>query len=52
MFCHDRKGPEGVKCKEKEECPLGVEHPRGGYNSAFGVGCGLCKELKLKSLAE
>ena len=52
MYCHDRKGPVGVKCTKVDECPLGVEHPRGGYNAAFGVGCGMCKELKKKNLAE
>jgi hypothetical protein len=54
MFCHDRKGPEGVKCKNVEECPLKVEHPRGAgfLYKGFGVGCGMCRDLKIKSLEE
>ena len=49
MHCHDRKGPAGHKCKGKEDCPLGVEHPPNGTIKAFGVGCGMCKDLKIKN---
>lgn len=48
MYCHDRKGPVGHKCKGKEDCPLGVEHPPNNSMKAFAVGCGLCRELKIK----
>jgi len=48
MQCHDRKGPVGPKCKSKEDCPLGVEHPANGSNTAFAVGCGMCREMKIK----
>ena len=48
MQCHDRKGPVGPKCKSKEDCPLGVEHPPNGSNSAFAVGCGMCRDMKIK----
>ncbi len=49
MHCHDRKGPPGHKCKGKEDCPLGIEHPPNGTNKAFAVGCGMCRELKIKN---
>ena len=49
MHCHDRKGPPGHKCKGKEDCPLSLEHPPNGSNKAFAVGCGLCRELKIKN---
>ena len=48
MHCHDRKGPAGHKCKGKDDCPLGLEHPPNGTNKAFAVGCGMCRELKMK----
>jgi hypothetical protein len=48
MYCHDRRGPEGYKCKGKEDCPLGVLHPPNGSGKSFAVGCGMCKELKIK----
>lgn len=48
MHCHDRKGPAGPKCTGKADCPLGVDHPPNGSNKAFAVGCGMCKELKIK----
>jgi len=49
MHCHDRKGPAGHKCKGKDDCPLGIEHPPNGTNKAFAVGCGMCRELKIKN---
>ena len=52
MHCHDRKGPPGVKCTSKADCPLGVEHPPNGQQQAFGVGCGMCKELKINDNLE
>ena len=52
MFCHDRRGPEGKKCKGKEDCPLGIEHPPNGTGKAFAVGCGMCKELKIQGVLE
>ena len=45
MYCHDRKGPQGKVCNSKEDCPLGVDHPKN--RTSFGVGCGMCKELKI-----
>jgi len=39
----------GHKCKKKEDCPLGLEHPPNGTNKAFAVGCGMCRELKIKN---
>ena len=49
MHCHDRKGPAGPKCQGKDDCPLGVEHPPNASNKAFAIGCGMCKELKIKN---
>ena len=51
MNCHDNVGPKGKKCKNKKQCPLKVDHPR-DKGIAFGIGCGMCKEVKFKSLAE
>ncbi len=28
---------------------MGVEHPPNGTNKAFAVGCGMCRELKIKN---
>lgn len=49
MHCHDRKGPPDHKCQGKADCPLGVEHPPNGTMTAFAVGCGMCKDLKIKA---
>jgi hypothetical protein len=48
MHCHDRRGPVGHKCKGKDDCPLGLEHPPNGTMKAFAVGCGMCRDLKIK----
>ena len=48
MHCHDRRGPAGPKCTGKDNCPLGVEHPPNNSNKAFAVGCGMCRDLKIK----
>ena len=48
MHCHDRKGPSGPRCRGKDDCPLGIEHPPNGSMKAFAVGCGMCKEIKIK----
>ncbi|TNV71137.1 hypothetical protein FGO68_gene10196 [Halteria grandinella] len=48
MHCHDRKGPPGHKCKGKDDCPLGLEHPPNGTMKAFAVGCGMCRDMKIK----
>eukprot|EP00347_Sterkiella_histriomuscorum_P011168 403373493 len=48
MRCHDGSGPIGPMCSGPDDCPLRLEHPPNKSNKSFAVGCGMCKELKIK----
>ena len=46
----NKKPNELGQCGGKDKCPLKIEHPLNG--NEFSLGCGLCRETKLKVAQE